>query len=31
MARAWAIVEREMRRFRRSPTLIVISLIFLLI
>jgi ABC-2 type transport system permease protein len=31
MARAWAIVEREMRRFRRSPTLIVISLIFPLI
>ena len=28
MARAWAIVEREMRRFRRSPTLIVMSLIF---
>ena len=31
MARAWAIVEREMRRFRRSPTLIVISLVFPLI
>jgi ABC-2 type transport system permease protein len=26
--RAWAIVEREMRRFRRSPTLIVVSLVF---
>src|SRR5499433_3585134 len=24
----WAIVERELRRFRRSPTLIVVSLIF---
>jgi ABC-2 type transport system permease protein len=24
----WAIVERELRRFRRSPTLIVISMIF---
>ena len=31
MARTWAIVERELRRFRRSPTLIVISLIFPLI
>src|SRR3954466_7697809 len=31
MSRTWAIVEREMRRFRRSPTLIVISLIFPLI
>jgi ABC-type multidrug transport system permease subunit len=29
--RALAIVEREMRRFRRSPTLIVISLIFPLV
>ncbi|MGA2448350.1 MAG: ABC transporter permease [Polyangiaceae bacterium] len=26
MARAWAIVERELRRFRRSPTLIIMSL-----
>jgi ABC-2 type transport system permease protein len=26
--RAWAIVERELRRFRRSPTLIVVSLVF---
>jgi len=24
----WAIVERELRRFRRSPILIVVSLIF---
>ena len=31
MSRALAIVERELRRFRRSPTLIVISLIFPLI
>jgi ABC-type multidrug transport system permease subunit len=28
MQRMWAIVERELRRFRRSPTLIVISMIF---
>src|SRR2546426_7679419 len=28
MSRMWAIIERELRRFRRSPTLIVISLIF---
>jgi ABC-2 type transport system permease protein len=28
MARMWAIIERELRRFRRSPTLIVISLVF---
>jgi ABC-2 type transport system permease protein len=27
MSRAWAIIERELRRFRRSPTLIVMSLI----
>jgi len=26
--RTWAIVERELRRFRRSPTLIFVSLIF---
>jgi ABC-type multidrug transport system permease subunit len=31
MSRIFAIVEREMRRFRRSPTLIVIALIFPLI
>ena len=29
--RTWAIVERELRRFRRSPTLIVMSLIFPLV
>jgi ABC-2 type transport system permease protein len=28
MSRTWAIIERELRRFRRSPTLIVMSLIF---
>src|SRR5690349_7420270 len=28
MWRSWAIIERELRRFRRSPTLIVMSLIF---
>src|ERR1700744_2623236 len=27
MQRVWAIVERELRRFRRSPALIVMSLI----
>jgi ABC-2 type transport system permease protein len=31
MHRAWAIVEREMRRFRRSPFLIVFSLLFPLV
>src|SRR5258706_14005798 len=28
MGRMWAIIERELRRFRRSPVLIMISLIF---
>jgi ABC-2 type transport system permease protein len=28
MHRTWAIIERELRRFRRSPTLIAISMIF---
>ncbi len=28
MERTWAIVERELRRFRRSPTLMVVSLVF---
>jgi ABC-2 type transport system permease protein len=28
MHRTWAILERELRRFRRSPMLIVISMIF---
>jgi ABC-2 type transport system permease protein len=28
MLRTWAIIERELRRFRRSPTLIVTSLVF---
>jgi hypothetical protein len=30
-ARTWAIVERELRRFRRSPMLIVMSMIFPLV
>src|SRR5205807_1569605 len=28
MHRTWAIIERELRRFRRSPTLIVVSMLF---
>ena len=28
MGRTWAIIERELRRFRRSPILIVVSMIF---
>ena len=28
MHRTWAIIERELRRFRRSPTLIVVSMVF---
>src|ERR1700737_882703 len=28
MYRAWAIVERELRRFSRSPILIVVSMMF---
>src|SRR5690349_7422441 len=28
MGRTWAIIERELRRFRRSPILIVMSMIF---
>src|SRR6266404_7261910 len=28
MGRTWAIIERELRRFRRSPLLIVVSMIF---
>ena len=28
MHRTWAIIERELRRFRRSPILIIMSLIF---
>src|SRR5216683_8118805 len=27
MGRTWAIIERELRRFRRSPTLIVMSMV----
>jgi ABC-type multidrug transport system permease subunit len=28
MQRTWAIIERELRRFRRSPTLIIVTLVF---
>ncbi len=28
MQRTWAIIERELRRFRRSPVLIVVTMIF---
>src|SRR5581483_4564524 len=28
MQRTWAIIERELRRFRRSPILIVVSMVF---
>src|SRR5258706_4594559 len=28
MGRMWAIIERELRRFRRSPVLIVIAMVF---
>src|SRR3954469_1546445 len=31
MGRTWAIIERELRRFRRSPVLIVISLVMPLV
>ena len=31
MHRTWAIIERELRRFRRSPILIVMSLLFPLV
>jgi ABC-2 type transport system permease protein len=31
MNRIWALVERDLRRFRRSPTLIVVSMVFPLI
>src|SRR4051795_7460721 len=31
MGRTWAIIERELRRFRRSPILIVISMVFPLV
>jgi len=31
MSRMWAIVERELRRFRRSPFLIVVSMVFPLV
>jgi ABC-2 type transport system permease protein len=31
MHRTWAIIERELRRFRRSPVLIVVSMVFPLV
>ncbi len=31
MQRSWAIIERELRRFRRSPMLIVVSMVFPLV
>ena len=31
MHRIWAIVERDLRRFRRSPTLIIVSMILPLV
>ncbi len=31
MERIWAIVERDLRRFRRSPTLIIVSLVMPLV
>jgi ABC-2 type transport system permease protein len=31
MGRTWAIIERELRRFRRSPMLIVVSMVFPLV
>lgn len=31
MHRTWAIIERELRRFRRSPVLIIMSLLFPLV
>jgi ABC-2 type transport system permease protein len=27
MHRIWAIIERDLRRFRRSPTLMIVSMI----
>src|SRR5208282_3201173 len=27
MNRIWAIIERDLRRFRRSPTLIIVSMV----
>src|SRR5271169_2763432 len=27
MHRVWAIIERDLRRFRRSPTLVIVSMI----
>ncbi|HTP27359.1 MAG TPA: ABC transporter permease, partial [Anaeromyxobacteraceae bacterium] len=31
MYRTWAIIERELRRFRRSPVLMIVSMVFPLV
>ena len=31
MHRIWALIERDMRRFRRSPTLIIVSMVMPLV
>ncbi len=31
MHRIWALIERDLRRFRRSPTLVVVSMVFPLV
>jgi ABC-2 type transport system permease protein len=31
MHRIWAIIERDLRRFRRSPVLVVVSIIMPLV
>src|SRR5579884_3464531 len=31
MYRVWAIIERDLRRFRRSPTLIMVSMVLPLV
>src|ERR1700742_1501765 len=31
MHRVWAIIERDLRRFRRSPTLVIVSIIMPLV
>ena len=31
MNRIWAIIERDLRRFRRSPTLVIVSMIMPLV
>ncbi len=31
MNRIWAIIERDLRRFRRSPTLVIVSMVMPLV